>query len=583
MVTCRCCRIVAGLCAAVGFGAEAAQAEERAQQGYAPPFNWTGFYVGAQMGGLANLGEVSDPLGRSLFGNPNLATGPFAGGQLGYNYQSGSVVYGLEAEVGLPQIEGTSTCSAVSGTFVNSDCKIGIDAFGALTGRLGLALGPDGRSLIYGKAGAAWTKGSIDLVTNDSTSGFAGNPFTRNSNDLWRWGWTLGAGAERVLAGNWSVKAEYDYASFGDQSVALLSSAVLDTTGAVAATVPGRTGQASDEMHTFKLGVNYRFGAPAPPTQDGTEPSLKDAPAPLNLFGVEMGGRYWYSWGRHKYDLGHLKSEPAVSYSLVSRLTYDDLYASTGEFTGRLTAPWNLFAKGFIGGGSMVGGHMNDEDFNIPGDQNDFIPYTNTLSSVAGSIPLYGAIDVGYDWWRTASYRAGTYIGYNYYQEAMQAFGVQQTANRLGPFGPDNGGSLPATGHPVITQDAVWQSLRLGAATEFYLVPGLKLSGDAAYLPYVSVDAEDNHFIGNSGQRASLNDLRGYGVGTQLEAMLSYDVTDQLSIGAGARYWAMWTTDGSFTRPVNTETPVTLPLRHQHLRLETERAGVLGQVMYKFD
>ncbi|MFA5900841.1 MAG: hypothetical protein WC829_17205, partial [Hyphomicrobium sp.] len=75
----------------------------------APPFSWTGFYVGAQLGGLGNSSDISDPLGASIFGNPNVATGAFVGGQAGYNYQSGMMVYGLEADIALPQVEGTST------------------------------------------------------------------------------------------------------------------------------------------------------------------------------------------------------------------------------------------------------------------------------------------------------------------------------------------------------------------------------------------------------------------------------------------------------------------------------------------
>ncbi len=154
---------------------------------YDVPFIWTGFYAGAQLGGLANWSDVSDPLGGSLFGNPNLGAGSFAGGQVGYNYQSGKIVYGLEADVAFPNIEGTSTCSSLSGSFVNSNCKVGINAFGTLTGRLGLALDPDGRSLIYGKAGAAWYTGTLDLATNDFSEGESGNTFTTRRDDLSQW------------------------------------------------------------------------------------------------------------------------------------------------------------------------------------------------------------------------------------------------------------------------------------------------------------------------------------------------------------------------------------------------------------
>jgi opacity protein-like surface antigen/outer membrane protease len=562
-----------------------ADGSEATARSAAASFNWSGYYVGAQLGGLANLSEISDPLGPSLFGNPNLASGPFAGLQAGYNYQSGVVVYGLEADIALPQVEGTSTCSARSGAFINSNCKVGVDAFGTLTGRLGLALGQDGRSLVYGKAGAAWYTGSLDLATNDSTTGAAGNPFTTRNDDLSHWGWTLGAGAEYALSGPWSVKAEYDYASFSNDAVTLLPSAVIDPTGAVVDTVGARRGHVSNDLHSFKLGLNYRFGQPGAPLDAPGSVSLKDGPAPVQQpYSFELGGRYWYSWGRHKYDLGLGKADPVASYSLISRLTYDDIDASTGEVTGRLTAPWNLFAKGFVGGGSLTGGQMNDEDYNIPGDNVARVPYTNTLSpKVAGQIPTYGTIDIGYDVWRAPTYRLGGYVGYNYYRETMGAYGVYQTANPDGPFGPNVMAPLPPTGHAIIGQEATWQSVRLGAATEFRLAPRLKLSGDAAFLPFVTVDAQDTHYQGNTADIASINPLHGNGVGTQLEAMLSYDVTDQISLGVGARYWAMWSTNGSFERSYDATQPVTYPLPHQHLKIETERAGVLGQVLYKFD
>lgn len=557
----------------------------------AAPFSWTGYYVGAQLGGLATFSDVSDPLGPSIFGNPNVATGPFAGGQIGYNYQAGNIVYGLEAEIAFPEVEGTSTCSSLSGQFINSNCKVGINAFGALTGRVGLAVGPDGRSLIYGKGGAAWQSGGISLATNDSAAGWYGNPFTRGHTDLNRWGWTLGAGAEYALTGNWSVKAEYDYASFGDASIGLLPSAYMDGNGAITENVPARQGQISQTTQLFKLGVNYRLGDHAAPSSELGVGSLKDGSLPTakGPYGFEIGGRYWYSWGRHKYDLGPPRYVPELDYALTSRLTYDNMTASTGEVTARITAPHNLFAKGFIGGGSITGGHMNDEDFNIEGDRDvapnvkERIPYTVTNSEVDGTIPWYGTFDAGYDWWRTPTSRIGTYVGYNYYQESMHAYGVQQLANPAGPFGSLVGGSLPPTGHPVITQDAKWQSLRVGAEAEFSLAPRLKLTTDVAYIPYVKLRAVDHHYGGNSGVISSTNPLDGQGVGTQLEAMLSYDLTDNWSIGVGGRYWAMWSTDAS-SRRVYDVTPTTqTPTPPQHIKIETERIGVLGAVTYKFD
>lgn len=592
-------RLVTGISVAVCFAASGALAdgvEERAS--YERPFSWTGLYVGAHLGGGLNLIDVTDPLGPSLFGNPIHSPGPFAGLQAGYSYQSGIFVYGVEADLSLPQMEGTGTCSAVNANIINSTCRLSTDAFGTLTGRLGLALGPEGGALIYGKAGAAWSTGSFDVATGDMHAGEQGNPFAIKTAGLTQWGWTLGAGAEYALSSNWSVSSEYDFIRFGDADVTLLPTAYLSSAGVVTGTVPARQGQVSQDTHAIKLGLNYRFGEgglqgsgfPQETTASLSSSPLQVAGLPI---GLELGGRYWYSWGRHKYDLGFPKAEFGSALADISRLTYGDLQSNTGELFGRVTAPWNLFAKGFIGTGTTSTGHMNDEDFvdhDTPaaGDPpNPWVPYTNALlGGVSGDIPGYGTIDVGYDWWRSGAGKFGTYVGYNYYKERMGARGCVQLINQLGPCGlsPSGGGNTPFFGHAVITQEAAWQSLRLGAATEFYLVPALKLSADAAYLPYVSVDAEDRHYSGNTAIVVSHNPMEGSGVGTQLEVMLSYDVTEQISVGVGGRYWAMWTTDASERRTYNRELggPQANPTPN-NVRIETERLGVLGEVRYTFD
>ena len=163
-------RLLVGLAAAMGVSAAHADGIEVRQPEKAT-HNWTGIYVGAHLGGGLNLIDVTDPLGPALFGNPIHSPGPFAGLQAGYNYQSGIFVYGLEADLSLAQMEGTGTCSAVDADIINSTCRLSRDAFGTLTGRLGLALGSEGRALIYGKAGAAWSRGSFDVATGDMHAG----------------------------------------------------------------------------------------------------------------------------------------------------------------------------------------------------------------------------------------------------------------------------------------------------------------------------------------------------------------------------------------------------------------------------
>jgi len=71
--------------------------------------------------------------------------------------------------------------------------------------------------------------------------------------------------------------------------------------------------------------------------------------------------RYMYSWGQFHKDLGQPAVSASPSISSISRLTYDDMRTNSGEFFARLDTPWDVFIKGFIGGGRTNSGHMNDE------------------------------------------------------------------------------------------------------------------------------------------------------------------------------------------------------------------------------
>jgi hypothetical protein len=94
----------------------------------------------------------------------------------------------------------------------------------------------------------------------------------------------------------------------------------------------------------------------------------------------------------------------------------------------------------------------------------------------------------------------------------------------------------------------------------------VQLTGDAAWLPYVSFTGVDNHLL--RGEVANtISPESGRGQGVQLETILSYSVTPALNIGAGGRYWAMWATTGASTDLFSQGCPCqTLPAR-------TERYG----------
>jgi len=184
---------------------------------------WTGFYLGGFAGGAWASGDVTatevapGPGFHSSFNGIGtqsrygLGSSPIAGLTLGYNYQSGSLVAGLEAEGGYFRLTGSAPFFANPNTV--SSTKIG-DWYTALTGRLGFSLGP---ALIYGKGGAA-----IVDVTEAVISGTDGVPqclpfpvanpcrsvAAAGGNRLGVT-WVAGAGIEYALSNKWSVKGEY--------------------------------------------------------------------------------------------------------------------------------------------------------------------------------------------------------------------------------------------------------------------------------------------------------------------------------------------------------------------------------------
>ncbi len=529
--------------------AAAVSAPLHAEPGNTVPANWSGLYVGAHLGGGLSLTDVGDPFGASLYGDTIRAPGPIAGGQLGYNWQLGRSVLGLEAAASWADLFATETCLAYSGVYVSANCRADTSTLGTLAGRFGWAAGSDGRTLLYGKAGAAWRQGTVDATTNAD----AGFPTTRAS-DI-RWGWMLGAGVERALSSRWSASAEYDYLSFGSDSLSTpiggLQTSPSPSPSALV-NIASRGNSYSEDTHLFKIGLNYRlFDGRQQPT-DVPPPALQ----PVTGTTLEIGARYVYGWGRFQKDLG-IEGEGLTS--LASRLTYSDMTTNGAELFARLDLPRGFMVKGFVGKGSGDG-KLNDEDWGLPFAT--FVPYSNTWSSASDKI-RYGVVDAGYDIWRDSHFRVAPFVGYSIFHQVMQGFGCVQLANQ----NSDCSTPIPTSVH-VITEDDTWRAMRLGVAADVEIIPRLTLSADAAYLPYVHISGIDDHVL-----RSLVSPEKANGTGTQLELMLKYAVTDKFSVGVGGRYWAMWTPDGTVDFGGTTPVP---------MRFNVEQAALLFQGSYVF-
>jgi hypothetical protein len=282
---------------------------------------------------------------------------------------------------------------------------------------------------------------------------------------------------------------------------------------------------------------------------------------------VEVGVRYWYSSGRFQKDIaGDISAQnPTLN---VSRLTWDNLTGNSGELFARLDTPLNFFVKGFVGGGKLSGGKVNDEDWGLSAL---FVPvntgYSNTVGDASGSL-RYGTIDAGYNVLRGAGYKVGGFAGYNYYKDDKSSFTCAQIA-----LPASNICNPPFNGF-ILGEDDTWQSARVGGNAEIMLTPKLKLVADVAFLPYVKFNGQDSH---PARTPPFIADEWGTGIGTQAELFLSAYLTPQFSIGVGGRYWSMWTNSGDACRSDSSVCPL------QNMQFKTERYGVLFQGAYKWD
>lgn len=193
-----------------------------------PPWSWTGFYIGIHGGGA--WGDLSvDPGGGSAD-----ISGGFVGGQLGFNYQTGNAVWGIEVDSAWASIGRTDTI-AFGPTLVTGETDI--DYLGSLRGRLGYAA--PNQSLWYITGGLGWMHNNFDVTV--ALPPFAAGVSSSNTHI----GWTLGGGYEWAFQPNWTLKVEYLYYNFDDETY-------------FENVVPG--GFPIDaEIHTVKVGLNYLF------------------------------------------------------------------------------------------------------------------------------------------------------------------------------------------------------------------------------------------------------------------------------------------------------------------------------------
>ena len=211
-------------------------------------FSWTGCYVGGNGGGGRGSNAWDQPaltaIGASF--EPVRPSGWFAGVQGGCDYQTGSLVFGIEAQYDWADIRDTETLIPLAGAVAFSQTSK-LDRFATATARIGYSFD---RVLVYGKGGAAFAHFNNRFEQNDlagTVISFAGSQNIA--------GFVVGAGFEYALLPNLSFKAEYNYFDFGRNGTSLACASAQCAGGPTSFPF-----QISQNMQTAMLGINYRFG-----------------------------------------------------------------------------------------------------------------------------------------------------------------------------------------------------------------------------------------------------------------------------------------------------------------------------------
>jgi outer membrane immunogenic protein len=269
-------RLLTGIAALASFIATSAFAADLAPRytkaaAAAPAiYNWTGFYVGGNVGyswgRSSDFSTLTNGAGTVLFGNSSAINlnGVIGGGQIGYNWQVQSWVWGFEADIQGSDEKGsrsftcpTGVCSpvVVGIAFVPSapisvltmDQKI--EWFGTVRARAGLLVAP--QVLLYAAGGLAYGEvRTAESINNTATVQAFSTTDTRI-------GWTVGAGVEGAIGGNWTAKLEYLYMDLGTTAGSFATTFPAFGGGTITSNFSSRI---TDNI--LRVGVNYRFGGP---------------------------------------------------------------------------------------------------------------------------------------------------------------------------------------------------------------------------------------------------------------------------------------------------------------------------------
>ena len=217
-----------------------------------PVFTWTGFELGAQVGGGSGQTAVNidgDPFAAPPTGSASTTytdSGVFGGIHLGFNYQlTMPIVVGVQAEYNFAGITGSASAPPLA--YVATSIR----EFGSVDGRIGVAFN---RLLIYAIGGFAYgdIRNQIQLAGAFSPAGVI-RYFSVN-----RYGFDVGGGLEYNFYGNWTARAEYRYYDWG--TLGFNDAGFGGLVGTLHLANPNHSTR--ETLHTGRVGLTYKFAWP---------------------------------------------------------------------------------------------------------------------------------------------------------------------------------------------------------------------------------------------------------------------------------------------------------------------------------
>jgi len=203
-----------------------------------PPYNWSGFYVGANLGGAWTSGRLNIP-GNNLYDGIT----EFIGGvQVGYNVQAGHLLLGVEGDYDWAAFDHPSLLAPTLGS-------VSQHWISTVAGRFGVV---NDRWLVFGKLGGGWVQSNA--VLNVPAPGWNGS-----STDG---GWLFGGGIEYGFKAHWTLKLEYDYLTQSNWTSTTVPAAPLNR-----------------DIQMIKAGVNYKFESGVSATAEPSSPGGSAEPS----------------------------------------------------------------------------------------------------------------------------------------------------------------------------------------------------------------------------------------------------------------------------------------------------------------